>query len=120
MNWESLEKEASYAIETGVTLEEFLLSKDMTRAQWYNVKPNGYKWNKKRREAKNSPPSSDGNNCSGDYIPSINQLCHNTVCENEMHDNSGLCLSCTNFVLKHILLLYRKGYTDRILKKYLG
>jgi hypothetical protein len=114
--WDDLKSEVQYAIETGVSLEEFLLSKDLTRAQWYSIKPKGFKWNKLAKLNKEGEPSE-----SDRLIHTrINKMCHNTICENEMIDNSGLCMNCTNFLLKNIIMLFRKGFTEKVIKKQLG
>ena len=115
MKWDEIKSEVQYAIETGVTKEEFLLSKDMTRGQWYGVKPKGFKWNSEAKQSKGDSPLPR----SVSHI-NINRMCHNTICENEMVENTGLCMSCTNLLLKNIIMLFRKGFTENLIKKQLG
>jgi hypothetical protein len=119
MKWEDIKDEVIYAIETDVTQEEFLLSKDLTRGQWYGVKPKGFKWRSVKKEGGfTKTPSHEPNPCIETEDPS--RLCQNTICENEMVDSSGLCMLCTNFLLKNIIMLFRKGFTEKVIKSHLG
>ena len=113
MNWNKIKSEVEYAITTGITLEDFLLSKDMDRNQWYAMKPKGWKWNKIQREenSKSSSPEDE---------KAMKLCCINTICENSVASKSDICMTCTNFALKNLLMMYRKGFTDKIIKNLLG
>lgn len=48
--WENMRKDIDEAIRAGLTAKEFMELNDISRDQWYRMKPKGFKWHKIQTE----------------------------------------------------------------------
>jgi len=118
MNWEEIRENVDKAIRAGQTKDDFCDENDISRGQWYSMKPKGFKWHKiqlelgvkvkKPRSAKEPEVKEE----EPDDMPT-EQICPKKGCGQEhFATEECLCPYCKVELLEGLMRLYRGGFSD--------
>jgi len=124
--WESIRDLVDKSIRSGQSKDDFCDEHNITRGEWYKLKPKNFKWQKIQKQLNikvNKPRKAEELIVKPTTEPTVEvaeeYACNKKGCAN-VHDVDGVCPYCKINLLEKIMGIYREGFSDEHIREVLG